>query len=50
MPHYCDGFYIADIGIEISVDLNSDDVAVIEDNDIGVISKIKLFERLALIR
>lgn len=50
LPHYCDGFYIADIGIEISVDLKSDDVAVIEDNDIGVISKIKLFERLALIR
>ena len=30
--------------------LGVNDVADIEDNDIGVISKIKLFERLALIR
>ena len=46
LPHYCDGFYIGDIGIEISVDLNNDDLAVIEDSDIGVISKKDLLDKL----
>ena len=43
LPHYVEGFYL--YGIEVSVDLDESDFAIIED-DKGEITKEKFFEIL----